>query len=283
MDPFREHLAHHHGVFSRAEATEFGKSDKQLAGMLRRSEIVRTHPSTYRSTTNPRTWEAQLRGASLSVRGVASHRSAAALWRIDGFPRALIEVTIDNSRRVILPGVKVRRSTQFAWRDETTIDGIATTGIARTVLDVAAVVGPGRLNQAVDAVLRQKLLSWPDLYDVLVRHSARGRTGCGRLRKLLDVRFGDTAIPDSRWNRMVATLLVDAGLPAPALEFEVRSSSGDFVARVDLAFPRRKVAIELDSERWHLNSESFRKDPRRKNKLTVEGWTVLSFTWSDYV
>ena len=283
MDPFRQHLASHHGVFSRAEARSLGKTDNQIAGMLRRSEIVRTQPSTYRSTTNPQSWEARLRSASLSAGGVASHRAAAALWQIDGFPRALVEVTIDEERRVVMPGVKVHRSTQFRFRDEMTIDGIATTGCARTVLDLASVLGPKRLNQAVDAVLRQKLLTWPDLYDVLVRHSIQGRTGCGRLRKLLDVRFGETAIPDSRWNRMVADLLVDAGLSAPKLEHEVRDGSGAFLARVDLAYPQKKIAIELDSQRWHLNHESFRDDPRRKNKLTVRGWTVLTFTWSDYV
>ncbi len=283
VDPFLSYLADHHGVFTRAEASTFGITDNVLSGMLRRGEIVRTHPSTYRMASNPRTWHAQLRSASLSARGVASHRAAAALWGIDGFPRALVEVTIEHGRRVVIPGVKLHRSTQFALRGEVEIDGIPVTGCARTILDVAAVVGPRRLDQAVDAVLRQKLLTWPDLYDVLVRHSVQGRTGCGKLRRLLDVRFGDTAIPDSRWNRMVADLLVDAGLPAPTFEHEIRTSSGAFIGRVDLAFPGRRIAIELDSARWHLNSASFARDPRRKNKLIVEGWTVLTFTWSDYV
>lgn len=283
MDPFRCYLADHHGVFSRAEAATFGVTDNYIAGMLRRGEIVRTQPSTYRSSSNPRTWQSQLRSASLSARGVASHRAAAALWNIDGFPQALLEVTIEHARKVSMPGVKMHRSTQFQLRNEVMIDGIATTGCARTVLDLAAVVGPRRLNQAVDAVLRQKLLSWPDLYDVLVRHSVQGRTGCGRLRKLLDVRFGETAIPDSRWNRMVADLLTDSGLPMPTLEHEVKTEAGEFIGRVDLAYPRKHVAIELDSARWHLNSESFQQDPIRKNKLVVARWTVLTFTWSDYV
>lgn len=179
--------------------------------------------------------------------------------------------------------MKIRRSRQWAQCGFVEINGILTTGIDRTILDLAAVVSPTKLNHAVDAVIRQKLTTWPDLYHVLVIHSRRGRNGCGPLRKILDARFGDTAIPDSRWNRNVGSLLFDAGLPEPEYEYEITGSGGEFVARVDLAYPNDRVAIELDSVRWHLNHASFRDDPRRKNKLMLEGWTVLTFTWSDYV
>ena len=81
---------------------------------------------------------------------------------------------------------------------------------------------------------------------------------------------------------MVADLLVDAGLKYPALEHRVCRADGGFVAQVDLAFPSHRVAIELDSARWHDNRESFVRDRRRRNEITLAGWTVLNFTWSDY-
>lgn len=89
------------------------------------------------------------------------------------------------------------------------------------------------------------------------------------------------AIPDSNWNRDVGFLLTDAGLPQPAFEYEVRHG-GRFVARVDLAYPKHRLAIECDSRRWHDNPVSFVRDPRRRNKLLTAGWRVLSFTWQDY-
>ena len=81
---------------------------------------------------------------------------------------------------------------------------------------------------------------------------------------------------------MVANLLVDAGFENPALEHQVRRADGSLVAQVDLAFPSHRVAIELDSARWHDNRESFVQDRRRRNAITLAGWTVLNFTWSDY-
>lgn len=282
MTDFLAHLAGHHGVFSRNEARQLGLTDNQISGLIKRNEAVRTHPSTFRSTAHRRTWMSNARGAALSANGLLSHRAAAAVWGIDGFPFALWELTIPYSRSVSLPGVKIHRSKQYGLSDPTIIDGLPVTGIERTVLDLAAVVSPKRLNLALDATIRQKLVDWPDLYEVLVRHSARGRDGCGKLRTMLEARYGETAIPDSRWNRMVGTLLLDAGLSEPAYEHEVTNEAGEFLARVDLAYPLARLAIELDSVRWHHNLESFRADPRRKNALLIEGWRVLTFTWEDF-
>ena len=82
---------------------------------------------------------------------------------------------------------------------------------------------------------------------------------------------------------MVEDLLVTHGLPRPRLEYRICRSNGSLIAQVDLAYPNRRVAIELDSVRYHLNRESFVSDPRRRSRLTLAGWTVLSFTWDDYL
>lgn len=177
--------------------------------------------------------------------------------------------------------VRVHESTQLHLADATEVDGVPVTGVARTVLDVAAVSGPKKIEWTIDAVLRQNLLAWPDLYQVLVRHARRGRDGAGKLRAVLDERFGNDPIPDSKWNRMVEQLLEDHGLPTASLEYNVHHK-GAWLARVDLAFPEHLLAIELDSVRYHLNRTSFEADPRRKNRLMVAGWQVLTFTWADY-
>ncbi len=89
-------------------------------------------------------------------------------------------------------------------------------------------------------------------------------------------------MPLSDWSRMVAELLGDARLPRPVFEYRIVDRSGSLVAQVDLAYPAERLAIELDSVRWHFNLESFVADPRRRNQLSVAGWTVLTFTWDDY-
>ena len=60
----------------------------------------------------------------------------------------------------------------------------------------------------------------------------------------------------------------------------VRAANGDFVARVDLAFPDQRVAIEYDGA-WHAEPGQFAKDRRRLNALVAAGWTVLHVTAAD--
>ena len=113
-------------------------------------------------------------------------------------------------------------------------------------------------------------------------HARPGRDGIAALRAALEARFGENAVPLSDWSRMVATLLEDAHLPRPAFEYRIMDGDGSLVAQVDLAYPAERLAIELDSVRWHFNLESFVADPQRRNQTLLAGWTVLTFTWDDY-
>lgn len=281
MESLFDFVSTRHGVFSRLEANTLGVSNSQISTRVRNGQFLRVAPSVYAIAGAPNTWEQRARVAALSTRGLVSHQAAAYVHGIDGFQARDIEVIVPKYRRPAGAGFRLHRTTQFGRADGQEVDGVPVTGLPRTVLDVAAVVGPKRLNWMVDAVIRQGMVEWEDLFHVWVIHSIQGRNGSGRLRELLEERYGDDRVPDSKWNRMVSDLLINAGLPAPLLEHEIRSN-GRFIGRVDLAYPEERLAIELDSSRWHLNSESFVKDPRRKNQLTLAGWTVLTFTWTDY-
>ena len=278
----RSYAAQNHGVIGRREAVGFGASPSQIRNRLATGEWIRLAPAVFAIAGAPVTWMQSARAQALSLDGLVSHRAAAYLHGIDGFRAGILDVTVAQTRGRQRPQIRLRRSTQMHLADPQVVHSVPVTGVARTVLDVAADVGPRRLETLVDAVLRQQMVSWADLYEVLVRHSVQGRNGCGRLRQLLDHRYGDAVIPDSRWNRMVGQLLADSSLPEPQYEYVVCTVAGEFVARVDLAYPRQRLAIELDSVRFHLNRESFEQDARRRNRLLNEGWRVLTFTWSDY-
>jgi len=275
-------LAAHHGVFTRAEALSLGVSRGQLHRLVATGVLERVQPSTYRLTAAPASWNGRVRAAAVSCGGAASHRAAAAIWEIDGFENAPVEITHWNTQRLDRDGARVHFSTQMHLADITVRDGVPVTGPSRTVLDLFAVLSPKRRIQALDASLRTSLVDLASLEEVIARHSIQGRTGVGRLRVVLEEGYGSRAIPDSRWNRMVRQLFDDHGLPPSFFEHEVFDEQGLFVARVDLAFAEHRVAIELDSVKWHLNRESFTRDPRRRNRLNLAGWQVLSFTWDDY-
>ena len=283
MEALYAHASAHHGVVSRAEARQLGLSRGQFDNLARKGVLRRVAPRVFVIAGSPESWHQRARVAALAVEGLVSHTAAAAVHEIDGFAPRRIEVSAGKNQRPTKFPEQLHRSTQMRFADATVVAGLPVTGLERTVLDLAAVVPYSRFERSVDAVLRQGLCDWPDLYSVLAIHSIQGRNGCGPLRRILDARYGDTTIPDSGFNRMVVQLLERMGLPSPAIEHEILDHRGRFVARVDLAYPASWLAIELDSVRWHLNRESFEQDPRRKNALILLGWTVLTFTWSDYI
>jgi len=96
------------------------------------------------------------------------------------------------------------------------------------------------------------------------------------LAALLDER-GDRRASGSAKEVVLAQLLCRAGLPDPVREHEVRAN-GRLVARVDLAYPQWKVAIELDSVRWHTGGAALTRDALRRNRLQSLGWIVVSVT-----
>jgi very-short-patch-repair endonuclease len=52
------------------------------------------------------------------------------------------------------------------------------------------------------------------------------------------------------------------------------------VARVDFAWPERRVAVEYDGA-WHAEPGRFARDRQRLNRLQAAGWRVVFVTAAD--
>ncbi|HEY8057129.1 MAG TPA: hypothetical protein VID94_00190 [Acidimicrobiales bacterium] len=270
-------------LFTRQQAVGIGMEARQIERRLADGRWTWRKSGLYALPGAALDWSTTLQGACLVSGGVASHRSAAVLWGLDGFRQGRPEITVPRHRRIQHEDLRVHESSQFDARlGRTQRHGIDVTGIDRTLLDIASLVDIHRLLLAVDESRRRKLTSWPSLFETLVRHSAPGRNGTGMLRALLAEKYGEPAVPDSAFERMVERLLLDAGLGKPVLQHEVYDEHGQFVARVDLAYPERLVGIELDGRR-HIEDGAFERDPRRRNRLTALGWCMYHYTWRHYV
>ncbi len=52
---------------------------------------------------------------------------------------------------------------------------------------------------------------------------------------------------------------------------------------VDFAWREQRVAVEVDSGRWHGNPAALERDHRKNMALRSHGWTVLRYTWKQIV
>ena len=268
-----------HGLFTAKQALELGVSASALHRRSTNGVWERVEPGVYRVAPYEPGWVQQLHAACLSAESglVASHRAAACLWRLDGVVPGLVELSAPREcgyRRHTVHHVR-----DLAAVDMAAIDGIPTTTLARTLVDLGAVVDDDVLERAVESAFRQGL-SQARLRWRLEALGGRGRPGPAALRRVLDRRLAGTAATESELETRFLQLIRSSELPPPIRQFVVQHD-GRFVARLDFAYPDRRLAIELDGYATHAERATFDRDRTRQNQLVLMGWTVLRFTWAD--
>ena len=156
--------------------------------------------------------------------------------------------------------------------------GIAVTSIARTLVDLGAVVSDDRVEQALDdAIRRGYSLRW--ITETLDRVDRPGPSGCASLRRVLARPDRQGPIPDSMFERSMERMAVAGGMPQPERQFRVYDGLGSthgglgiLVAQLDAAWPAAKLGVEAHSARWHDGNRRGRADQRRDNRLAGLGW-----------
>ena len=265
-----------HWAFSRRQAVAAGASGsachRRIAAGL---WVASRHAGVYRLAGHPETWQQRLVSALLAAPAgaVASHRSAAVLLGLrEGTP---IELTVVAGTHSI-GGARLHRG-PLPSTDRIVVVGVPCTRVERTLVDLAGVVEAEPLEQALEAALRLGLTTDERVRRRLDELAAPGRAGVRTLRRVLGRRARGRAA-GSELEVRVIQLLRAAGLDDPVRQFEVVVGASRYF--VDLAYPNRRLAIELDGLGAHTGV-NFQGDRARQNALVLAGWTVLRFTWAD--
>jgi very-short-patch-repair endonuclease len=203
---------------------------------------------------------------------VFSGKTAAWLFGLDLDPLDPIELIVPLHSGVrSRPGLDVRRG-DVPRCDVVEIRGLATTTVPRTLFDLSLRLPPVEALVAVDAAVRAQLAD----KESLARYAAlaEGRAGARRLRSLAEL-----AQPaESPMETRLRWLLLQAALPQPQVQVELRDGEGRFVGRADLYYPRSRLVIEYDGTN---HRERLVEDNRRQNLLINAGFRILRFSAAD--
>lgn len=201
-------------------------------------------------------------------------RSAAVLWGADDVAGA------DDPVDVLLPrgvrwnaGPGVRRRALGPHQRLERVGRWWCTGRAETAVDVVRWLP---LDDGVVLLDRLVTAGMTDLGGVRAAAALPRCQGSARAREAARLADGRAESPQETRVRLV---LLRAGLPAPVAQFRVFDAAG-FVARVDLAYPDLRIAVEYDGL-WHGERRAFLADRRRLNRLVAAGWVVLHVTLED--
>ena len=211
-------------------------------------------------------------GSTLTEPGsVLSHFSAAAADGYWSLPRPFETITRPGSggpRR--FGGVLVYRSMTLDG-DRTELQGIPITSVARTLLDLAAVVSDRTLARAVRDAVRLERITLTELGDALGRY--RGRRGVRRLALIIE-RYSGLPLQRARSGAEVRALeiLRTAGRPMPKLNSRIAGEEAD------LSWSHERLIIEIDGGPFHLDVG---EDARKQAKWEAAGWTVRRISSDD--
>jgi len=207
-------------------------------------------------------WVAVLAGPPGAV---ISHTSAAALHGL-GDPPAIPHVTVPRTASGRIAGAVVHHGTLVSV-DRCIVAGLATTGVDRTIVDCAAVLGQEGLNQLSDAAIgrgRTRMESIGRAWD------RAGHVEGGRLLTEALAPYAGGAPPGSVKAAHALRLFRRWGLPAPECEYVVRDGQGRSVGRIDFVWRPWRLGLEYDGDEFHP-PRRWEADDRRQEAIEVLG------------
>jgi hypothetical protein len=255
-----------HGSVSRTALLHAGLSRHQIAQALKTGRLIRVHAGVYavgRPLTTP------VEHAAAAVLACGPHaalggRSTLALDDLCPWPRIPFVLV---ARKVQRPGIEIRCTTTLHQCDVHLRRGIPTTTTERALLDSAPDTDPPALRRLVNTALRRRRTSRTKLRALLSRHPRH--PGAGRLAGLV----AQAQPTRSPFEDDFLTFCARHSLPTP------RTCSAPFGYEVDAYFPDERVIVELDSEEFHLDAETFRADHERDLHHTTLGILTIRLIW----
>ncbi|RYZ31304.1 MAG: DUF559 domain-containing protein, partial [Propionibacteriaceae bacterium] len=237
-----------------------------MDALLRSGQLRQVLVGVYTAAAFERSFEVRVRAlAAWAPDAVLVGATSARLSFWPACPAEVVECAL--RRRGAAPGYRFSRRSVPAELVMTR-HGLRLTAPALTVLDLSHAG-----TDAIDIALRTRSATLEGMREAL-RLTPGRRGNQVRLTQLLDSR-------DEPWSaaeRLAHRLLREAGISGWRSNFAVRTAGRLFY--VDIAFPGRRVAVEIDGRLHELDQDVFENDRWRQNALVLDGWTVLRFTWA---
>jgi len=253
---------------------ENGVTRTGIRAMVRMRLMRRIRRGVYGEGGDDPTDLDKARADVLVVRGVASGRLAGVIRGLDS-----VELAPGKSSTTILAGSNrcrrgVRRRNTVQSEAEV-VDGIPTTDLVQTIIDLAAELGDLEWEQALESALRRGMP-----IAAVAEASRETFRGVRRIRRVLALRSLDTPPTESLLETLMVQLIRTVpGLPPPVRQYRVVDEHGRFVARVDLCWPDLGIFVELDGQH-HAGQPEY--DASRQTAVSaVTGWLVARFTWRE--
>ena len=266
-----------HGVVALLQLVAIGLSARAVHRRVAAGRLHRVHEGVY-AVGHPRlTRKGRYMAAVLACgeRSALSHRSAADLRSLRHSSYELVDVISPRRPGRRRDGIQAHTSSTLLTRDIDEVDGIRCTSVARTLLDLAAVLPRRAVERAFDEAEVLQILDARTIEDVLAR--AGKHRGAGVLRAVLaDHAVGTTRTRNDLEEAFLA-ICDTAGVPRPEVNARIGLEPTGYDA--DFLWRAERLIAEVDGGASHGTSRAFVNDRVRDQRLTLAGFQVVRFPW----
>jgi len=284
-----------HGVFLRREAEQLGYHHTHIARLVRGGAWHRVRHGAYtfgdlwREFDDETRYAIRCRAAFRQAKtGVTlSHISAlpfleAPTWGLD---TTLVHLTRADQRAGRKEAGVQQHTGLLVEGDVVTQGELSWTSATRAALEVTTMASVEAALCVVDDLLHRGLTTVGQLkqrYDSITRWPYT-------LRTQLVLRLASPLAESVAESRARYQFHVQ-GLPRPECQYEIRDAMGNFVARVDFAWPEFKLFVEFDGaikygrllKPGQTASDAVVEEKKREDRIReVTGWRCIRLTWAD--
>lgn len=275
------------GILTRAQAHRDGISDAQLQRAVKRGELHRIAAGIYMRVDHYRELDTRARHRHTALAtaeacgpgAIVSHVSAAVMHGLDcgGLGLNVVHVTRNRSSGGRKSATFHLHPAPLVPEEIVLVDGVATTSLARTFVDIARTTSFENAVVIGDCALRRGM-SRDDLASVLER--LHGRRGMGRARVVAEFIEPGAESPGESISRV--RMRAD-GWPMPTLQHEIRRG-GRFIGRVDFFWEQHGVVGEFDGMVKYRSENPgavVEREKLREDAIRDAGFEVFRWVWAD--
>jgi very-short-patch-repair endonuclease len=257
------------GLVTRRQLLDADWSSSAITRWIDKGLLIPEYPGVYRVGHAAPSTEATCLAAVLAAGdgAVLARRAAGHLMRLLRGAPPPPEVISPKER--LIKGVKVKRSRRLDPRDVTVFNGIPTTTVARTLVDLAACLPEYELGRAWHQARVLYRTEPEDVETVLARRP--NSNGAAGLRAILRGK----PISLSKLERGFLALLEENNLELPETNKPI---GGRYV---DCRWSKHKLTVELDSYRYHSSRHAWEQDRKRERQARARGDDFRRYTWDD--
>jgi hypothetical protein len=263
-----------HGVISRKQLEGLGMASTTITRRINAKRLHPLWPGVY-AVGHSDVSRAGRRMAAVLVCGKTaclSHRTAGHQWNVRDAPAGKIDVTLAARSKPKHDGIRAHLS-RLPEDEIAEVDGIPTTSLARTVVDLSSTDLSDFGMRVVLAKAEREKLDWHELHKLVARYPQR--PGVPRLRRVMaeDQLVG---LPNGPLEIRLGEWLTARGLPLP--EFNQPIQIHGIWVRPDALWRKQKVLAEMQSRRHHDGWLGRLADAERLTALTAAGYQAIQIT-----